>query len=686
MRYRCMSIALLILLSTSAYAIDVPFGVKWNPVTAKVNGHSIIVSSYRVYVCNQSINKTAIGAPVVCSGHMQSYTTSQTSMQGVYDSPQDKGTLRIRVSAIDLNGLESLLSGTRNLPFDMTSPANAPGTPTIDYTGKMTDPDIVEVDTTPPDVALTAPVAGVTVSGSIPMSATASDNVAVAQVEFFVDGGSKGVDTNPPFSITWDTENGGTHPCNGPHTHTLHAVATDTSSNTNASSDTLVYMNDPAYCNDTEPPSAPTGLQALVISSSQINLSWTASTDNVGVIGYQVESCDGESCTDFSQISAPTGTAYNHTGLIAETDYLYRVRAMDAAGNPSSYSSIVNATTQQESTVQSISLDNFESGIIREVQPNDSYPGYRYLWNLYTDPVNSPSTISNEDAYEGNLSLKNVYNGSSNWQYQFYTYTIGMPGLPQNGWQYAKKFVNGTWINNTYNRLRFWIKLPIGTDMFGSGSRNFNFGTYTRCSTCSMQSAESSNGHWYHFADLPFTGEWHQIIIDMRPDHQRSYPGDHEHGVVEHPTGEAEYNYFDLLTRFYMDFPYSSWPLPATFYLDGFEFYRESNVENDAQVSTINGVYVLSNNAFRLGWQRNKNDITINHEVRYAFSDIHLSGWNAATPAPNGVVAPLNTAKGYNGMEYSTMSIDTLGMPIVYFAVKPQNSSLFKQIAIPISN
>ena len=44
---------------------------------------------------------------------------------------------------------------------------------------------------------------------------------------------------------------------------------------------------------DTTPPSAPTGLGATAVSTSQIDLAWTASTDNVGVTGYRVERCQG---------------------------------------------------------------------------------------------------------------------------------------------------------------------------------------------------------------------------------------------------------------------------------------------------------------------------------------------------------------------------------------------------------
>jgi fibronectin type 3 domain-containing protein len=97
---------------------------------------------------------------------------------------------------------------------------------------------------------------------------------------------------------------------------------------------------------DTTPPTAPTGLTATVISSTQINLSWTASTDNVGVTGYQVERCTPSVCTPVPPaIASPTGTSYNNTGLTASTGYSYRVLAVDAANNLSAYSSVVSAIT-----------------------------------------------------------------------------------------------------------------------------------------------------------------------------------------------------------------------------------------------------------------------------------------------------------------------------------------------------
>src|SRR3989442_13046641 len=65
---------------------------------------------------------------------------------------------------------------------------------------------------------------------------------------------------------------------------------------------------------DTQPPTAPGSLTATAVSASQINLSWTASTDNVGVTAYLVERQDPGSPT-FTQKGTAPGTTYNDTGL-----------------------------------------------------------------------------------------------------------------------------------------------------------------------------------------------------------------------------------------------------------------------------------------------------------------------------------------------------------------------------------
>jgi hypothetical protein len=93
-------------------------------------------------------------------------------------------------------------------------------------------------DTTAPTVSLTAPSNGATVSGSITLAATASDNVGVSSVQFKVDGVNRGTaDTSSPYSRTWDT----TGVSDG--SHTVSATAVDTSGNTATDSHTVTVQN-----------------------------------------------------------------------------------------------------------------------------------------------------------------------------------------------------------------------------------------------------------------------------------------------------------------------------------------------------------------------------------------------------------------------------------------------------------
>ena len=96
---------------------------------------------------------------------------------------------------------------------------------------------------------------------------------------------------------------------------------------------------------DTTPPTQPGTLTATAISAGEIDLAWGASTDTVGVTGYQLERCSGTSCTTFAQIATPTATSFKDTTVNASTNYSYRVRATDAANNLSPYSNTASATT-----------------------------------------------------------------------------------------------------------------------------------------------------------------------------------------------------------------------------------------------------------------------------------------------------------------------------------------------------
>jgi len=96
---------------------------------------------------------------------------------------------------------------------------------------------------------------------------------------------------------------------------------------------------------DTQAPTAPTNLTATPTSSTQINLAWSAATDNVGVTSYLIERCQGAGCSNFAQIATGSPTSFSDTGLTAQTSYSYRVRATDAANNLGPYSNTATGAT-----------------------------------------------------------------------------------------------------------------------------------------------------------------------------------------------------------------------------------------------------------------------------------------------------------------------------------------------------
>jgi chitodextrinase len=89
---------------------------------------------------------------------------------------------------------------------------------------------------------------------------------------------------------------------------------------------------------DTQAPTAPANLAVTGTTAASAGLSWSPSTDNVGVTGYNVYRAG-------TMVGSVTGTSFTDTGLTAATQYAYTVKAVDAAGNLSAASNSVTATT-----------------------------------------------------------------------------------------------------------------------------------------------------------------------------------------------------------------------------------------------------------------------------------------------------------------------------------------------------
>jgi fibronectin type 3 domain-containing protein len=194
-------------------------------------------------------------------------------------------------------------------------------------------------DTTPPTVSITVPQSNATVSGTVNVSATASDNVGVTSLQFELDGKPLGpVDTGTSItsdSYSWNT----TTVQNG--NHTLTAIASDAAGNTTTATTISVTVSN----KDTTPPSTPTGLKASAPTSAAVNLSWSASTDNVGVTEYKIYRNGALSA--LATVNATPGAApsYTDSAVSASTQYSYTVTALDAAGNQSAQSAAATVTT-----------------------------------------------------------------------------------------------------------------------------------------------------------------------------------------------------------------------------------------------------------------------------------------------------------------------------------------------------
>ena len=203
-----------------------------------------------------------------------------------------------------------------------------------DAAGNCSAQSITASTTTPDTQAPTVPTnltAVVVSSCQINLNWTASaDDVGVVSYKIYRDGGATPIAT--PTGTTYNNTG-----LISSTTYSYAISACDAAGNCSAQSITASTTTP-----DTQAPTVPTNLTAVVVSSCQINLNWTASADDIGVVRYKIYRDGGA-----TPIATPTGTTYNDSGLTASTLYSYTVSACDAAGNCSGQSSAATGTTPQ---------------------------------------------------------------------------------------------------------------------------------------------------------------------------------------------------------------------------------------------------------------------------------------------------------------------------------------------------
>lgn len=144
---------------------------------------------------------------------------------------------------------------------------------------------------------------------------------------------------------------------------------------------------------DTEAPTPPANLSATTILQTSLTLNWTASTDNVGVTGYDVYQ-------DGVKINATnvTGTSFTATGLLPGTSYNYYIVAKDAAGNQSVLGNTLVVSTAAPDTQPPASPANLTATIITQTS-------FTLKWNASTDNTG----VTGYDVYQNGIKI-NVAN------------------------------------------------------------------------------------------------------------------------------------------------------------------------------------------------------------------------------------------------------------------------------------
>ncbi|WP_431894337.1 glycosyl hydrolase family 18 protein [Nonomuraea sp. bgisy101] len=184
-------------------------------------------------------------------------------------------------------------------------------------------------DTSAPSVPGNLRSTGVT-ANSVSLAWNAStDNVGVTGYEIY-----RGGTLITTVTGTTHTDTGLT--ANTAYTYTVRAR--DAAGNQSAHSTGVTATTTGGGGGDTSPPSVPGNLRSTGVTANSVSLAWNASTDNVGVTGYEIY-------RGGTLITTVTGTTHTDTGLTANTAYTYTVRARDAAGNQSAHSTGVTATT-----------------------------------------------------------------------------------------------------------------------------------------------------------------------------------------------------------------------------------------------------------------------------------------------------------------------------------------------------
>ncbi|NER19025.1 fibronectin type III domain-containing protein [Spongiivirga citrea] len=461
------------------------------------------------------------GTPTACEtftyGQVEDYTVVLSDGSGPgpdTDAPTTPGNLaasNITQTTLDLSWVASsdnvgvtaynVYNGTTSLGTVTGTTANITGlTADTQYTFNVSAVDAAGNESNLASVTVTtASTAGDTEAPTTPGNVTASnvaqttldlswnassDNVGVTGYNVYNGSTNIGTVTGTSANITGLTAD---------TTYTFGVSAVDAAGN--ESSQGTVTVTTEAEAGDTEAPSVPTGLASSNITQTSVDLSWSASSDNFGVTGYDV-------LQDGSVIASPTGTSFSVSGLTADTTYSFAVRAKDAAGNISASSAALSVTTEAApggGDPVVIHEGFFESG-----------------WDGWIDGGTDAFRYSGSRSFEGNYSIRLRDNSGTRSsmtlnnvdvssfdtvEVKFYFYAYSM----ENGEDFWVRFYDGSQWNTvaTYARGTSFNNNTFYTATVTISAAEYNFAAN---SGFRFQCDASANGDQVYIDQVSITG------------------------------------------------------------------------------------------------------------------------------------------------------------------------------------
>lgn len=236
-------------------------------------------------------------------------------------------------------------------------------------------------DTTPPTAPTNLHAASI---GTTEIALTwnaATNNIGVVSYEVYNGSQLAGTTNSTSYTIKALT----------PHTsYSFTVTALDAAGNRSTPSNSLVVRTNAAPV-DTDPPTAPTGLQLLSATPASLTIAWNASTDNIGIAGYEI-------LLNGSVAASTANTTYTLTGLNAATSYTILVRAFDAAGKRSADSNVLTTDTPQvpigSSSKQLIGYwHNFDNGS-SNIRLKDISSRYDIIQVAFAEPISDRATMA----------------------------------------------------------------------------------------------------------------------------------------------------------------------------------------------------------------------------------------------------------------------------------------------------